>query len=114
MNKKIELSNVNKVNNQEIKNLCLSIMKAQDSEEVVLALAPEGTRKGVFPWKTGFMYIAKEANIPIQLLGLDYAKKTVVLGPIINQIDDIEEQMQTIYAFYANVCAHYPKNCITS
>ena len=35
MNKKIELSNGNKVNNQEIKNLCLSIMKAQDSEEVV-------------------------------------------------------------------------------
>ena len=90
------------------------VRQIQDSEEVVLALAPEGTRKGVFPWKSGFMYIAKEANIPIQLLGLDYATKTVVLGPIIDQIDDIEEQMQTIYAFYANVCAHYPKNCITS
>ena len=35
MNKKTELTNGNKVNNQEIKNLCLSIMKAQDSEEVV-------------------------------------------------------------------------------
>jgi len=70
------------------------VRQIQDSEEVVLALAPEGTRKGVFPWKTGF--------------------KTVVLGPIIDQIDDIEQQMQTIYAFYANVCAHYPKNCITS
>ena len=85
-----------------------------EHDDMILALAPEGTRSPIFPWKTGFLYIAKEAKIPVQLIGLDYAKKTIVFGPIIEQIDDIEEQMQTIYAFYANVCARYPKNCITS
>ena len=90
------------------------VKKIIDSDEMVLALAPEGTRSPIFPWKTGFLYIAKEAKIPVQLIGFDYAKKQIIFGPIIENIDDIEEQMQTIYAFYANVCAQYPKNCITT
>jgi len=90
------------------------VKQISECDEVILALAPEGTRSPVFPWKTGFLYIAKEARIPVQLIGLDYSRKTIVLGPIIEQIDDIDEQMQTIYAFYANVCGQYPKNCITS
>lgn len=83
------------------------------ADHLVLALAPEGTRSPVYPWKTGFMHIAKQANIPIQVIGLDYAKKTIVLGPIIQNVTNIDEQMQTIYTFYDNVCAKYPKNCIT-
>ena len=59
------------------------------------------------------MHIAKQANIPIQVIGLGYAKKTIVLGPIIQNVTNIDEQMQTIYTFYDNVCAKYPKNCIT-
>ena len=55
---------------------------------------------------------AKQANIPIQVIGLDYAEKTIVLGPIIQNVTNIDEQMQTIYTFYDNVCAKYPKNCI--
>jgi len=90
------------------------VKQIKESENIVLALAPEGTRSPIFPWKTGFLHIAKEANIPVQLIALDYSSKTIVLGPIITEIGNIEEQMQTIYAFYANVCAHYPKNCITS
>ena len=35
MNEKIELTNGNKVNNQEIKKLCLNLMRAQDSKEAV-------------------------------------------------------------------------------
>jgi hypothetical protein len=37
----------------------------------------------------------------------------IVLGPIIQKVTNIDEQMQTIYTFYDNVCAKYPKNCIT-
>jgi len=87
--------------------------KIKASEQLILALAPEGTRSPIYPWKTGFMHIAREAEIPIQLIGLDYAKKTIVFGPIIQKVTNIDEQMQTIYTFYDNVCAKYPKNCIT-
>ncbi|WP_394224015.1 1-acyl-sn-glycerol-3-phosphate acyltransferase [Alteromonas gracilis] len=87
--------------------------KIKASEQLILALAPEGTRSPIYPWKTGFMHIAREAEIPIQIIGLDYEKKAIVLGPIIHKVTNIDEQMQTIYAFYDNVCAKYPKNCIT-
>lgn len=85
----------------------------KNADELVLALAPEGTRSKIFPWKTGFMHIAKQADIPIQMIGIDYAKKAIVLGPIIHKVTNIDEQMQTIYAFYDTVCAKYPENCIT-
>ena len=42
-----------------------------------LAIAPEGTRKRVEQWKTGFYYIAKEANVPILLVKFDYPQKKV-------------------------------------
>jgi len=83
------------------------------SDHLLLALAPEGTRSPIYPWKTGFMHIAREADIPIQTIGIDYKKKAIVLGPIIHKVTNIDEQMQTIYGFYDNVCAKYPNNCIT-
>lgn len=83
-------------------------------DKILLALAPEGTRRGVYPWKTGFLHIARTAEIPIQLIGLNYTRKQIVFGPVITQINDVGEQMQKIYAFYANVAGKYPENCFTS
>ncbi|KXJ61046.1 MAG: acyltransferase [Alteromonas sp. Nap_26] len=87
--------------------------KIKHADELILALAPEGTRSPIYPWKTGFMHIAREAEVPIQIIGLDYKKKAIVLGPIIQKVTNIDEQMQTIYAFYDTVCGKYPENCIT-
>lgn len=49
------------------------------NEEFRLALSPEGTRKKVQSWKTGFYYIAMAANVPIICVAFDYGTKTVVL-----------------------------------
>jgi len=87
--------------------------KIKEADQLILALAPEGTRSPIYPWKMGFMHIAQQAEIPVQVIGLDYARKRIVLGPIIQKVTNIDEQMQTIYTFYDNVCAKYPKNCIT-
>ena len=43
----------------------------------ILAIAPEGTRKKVKKWKTGFYYIALKANLPILMVSFDYEKKQV-------------------------------------
>ena len=43
-----------------------------------LAIAPEGTRKKVTEWKTGFYYIALKANVPIVQVAFDYGRKQVV------------------------------------
>ena len=48
---------------------------------MVFVLAPEGTRKRVEHWRSGYWHVAHEARVPIVPVGLDYARKTVVIGP---------------------------------
>src|SRR5690606_5804196 len=38
-----------------------------DEKDLVLMIAPEGTRKATRHWKTGFYYIAQKAGVPIVL-----------------------------------------------
>lgn len=49
--------------------------------EMVLLLAPEGTRKKVTRWKSGFYHIARGAGVPVVLAFLDYRQKEGGLGP---------------------------------
>lgn len=46
----------------------------------ILAIAPEGTRKNVKKWKTGFYYIALNANLPILMVSFDYKRKQVMIN----------------------------------
>ena len=45
-----------------------------------LAIAPEGTRKKVEVWKTGFYYIALKANVPVIAVAFDYGTKTIKIA----------------------------------
>ena len=87
--------------------------KIKQSRSVLLAIAPEGTRSPVFPWKTGFLRIAEAVSMPVQLIGFDYRHKHIIFGPVISPGDKPEEQMRTIYSFYATVSGKYPDKCIT-
>jgi len=49
-------------------------------DELRLTLAPEGTRKKVSTWKTGFYYIAKMADVPVIMVAFDFGKKRVVIS----------------------------------
>lgn len=51
------------------------IYKKED--QFIIAIAPEGTRKNVQKWKTGFYHIAVKAGIPIVMASMDYPSKTV-------------------------------------
>ncbi len=70
---------------------------------VQLVVPPEGTRGRTRHWKTGFYFIALEAQVPIILTSLDYAKKRAVLGPVFRPTGDIEADMVEIKRFYAGV-----------
>lgn len=80
------------------------------SEELVLALAPEGTRSKKDHWKTGFYYIARAANVPILMAYLDYGKKQVGIGGMFYPSEDIEETFAQIREFYKNRCGKNPEN----
>ena len=78
-------------------------------ENFILAIAPEGTRKYVAKWKTGFYYIALKAQVPIVFAYLDYATKTVGIGPAFYPTGDIEKDMETILAFYRPIKGKHPE-----
>ncbi len=78
-------------------------------EEFILALAPEGTRKKVDRLKTGFYYIAKQANIPIVPCGFDYEKKKVIVGSPFYPTENLEADMKLLTKFYANIKGKNPE-----
>lgn len=51
-------------------------------EQVWLAITPEGTRAKVEKWKTGFLRIAEEAEVPILLICWHYPDKTLYLDKL--------------------------------
>jgi len=70
------------------------------NESFILALSPEGTRKKVSSWKTGFYYIAKKANVPIYSVALDFENKQIkVFNPFIitGNIDNDITHLRSLY-----------------
>ncbi len=81
-----------------------SIAKLFEKEdEFRLALAPEGTRKKVEEWKTGFYYIAKAAKVPIIMFTLDFKNKQNKVSEPFYPTDDLEADFKFMRAFYKGV-----------
>lgn len=84
------------------------VQKINEAEELAIIIAPEGTRKSVNKWKTGFYHLAVKANLPIALAYLDYSKKVAGIGPIIYPTGDYHNKdMLQIQEFYRTIT---PKN----
>jgi 1-acyl-sn-glycerol-3-phosphate acyltransferase len=80
------------------------------SEELIVLIPPEGTRKKVRKWKTGFYRIALGAKVPIILGALDYKAKTTNLGPVFYPTGNMEEDFAYIRNYYEGVNAKIPEN----
>jgi 1-acyl-sn-glycerol-3-phosphate acyltransferase len=78
-------------------------------DEFIIAVAPEGTRKQVSKWKTGFYFIALEAKVPIVMVSFDYKLKTVIINKPFYPTGKIEEDMKFIFDFYRDKNGKYPK-----
>ena len=80
-----------------------SIQQFHRNEQLILTIAPAGTRQRVIRWKTGFYHIACSAVVPIVLGFLDYRRKAGGIGPVIYPTGNITVDMETIKAFYDGV-----------
>jgi 1-acyl-sn-glycerol-3-phosphate acyltransferase len=83
------------------------VQKFRDAERLVVAIAPEGTRKYAPGWKTGFYNIAVGAGVPLQLGFLDYTRKVGGFGPVVMPTGDLERDMETLRVFYADVAGKF-------
>lgn len=80
-----------------------------DKEVFRMALAPEGTRKKVTEWRTGFYYIAKEAGVPIIMFTLDFGKKENRFSEPFYPTDDKEADFTFMKSFYKGVIGKVPE-----
>ena len=72
-------------------------------ERRILAIAPEGTRRQVGQFKSGFLQIARGAGVPVVLASLDYVARCVRLGPAFTPGEDVEADRRRTEAFFAPV-----------
>lgn len=73
-----------------------------------LVVPPEGTRDKTRHWKTGFYYIALQAQVPIILAFMDYERKVSGLGPTFTPTGDVDKDMAQIKLFYAPIKGKRP------
>jgi len=81
----------------------------ESREEFRLGLSPEGTRKKVEKWKTGFYYIAKGAKVPVVMATLDFENKHVKISEPYEPTDDKEKDFAHFHAFFKGVKGKKPE-----
>lgn len=73
-------------------------------------LSPEGSRKKVVPWKTGFYRIARGAGVLVLLVSIDQESKLIRIGPSFEPSGDYDADMEEkIKPFYTEYVDRYPE-----
>jgi len=80
------------------------------SERCWFVLAPEGTRKRVTQWKTGFWKIASAAGIPILPMYLHYPDRSIGIGELFIPGDDMQADIRALQEWYRPWVGRYPEN----
>jgi 1-acyl-sn-glycerol-3-phosphate acyltransferase len=79
-----------------------------EADDLLLVISPEGRLAKTDYWHTGFYYMAKEANVPLIPVALDYQKKRVTVGQVVSISGDIENDVRLLGENYINVSGKHP------
>lgn len=99
---------LNRERNENKVEAIASIFKTR--EIFRLAIAPEGTRKRVERWKTGFYYIAQSADVPVVAVAFNYASKTISIAKPYVTTGDIDLDIAALEHHYKGVIGYKPEN----
>ena len=81
-----------------------SLIEQMEKADVFqLAIAPEGTRKPVKKWKSGFHLIARATGATVYAGYFDWKTKHVGCGEKIELTDDVKADMERIQRYYATL-----------
>jgi len=81
-------------------------------EQFVLGLSPEGTRKKVTEFRTGFYYVAKGANVPIVMATLDFEHKQIKIAEPYHLTDNMEADFEHFYTYFRGIKGKKPENSL--
>jgi 1-acyl-sn-glycerol-3-phosphate acyltransferase len=79
----------------------------ESSTDLIITIAPSGTRDSVTQWKTGFYHIAHQAKVPIVCGYIDYKTRTIGIGPLFHTSGEIDADMKSIKTFYIRFSGRY-------
>lgn len=80
------------------------------SEEIILIITPEGTRRRVDRWKTGFLRIAEQCRLPVVQISWDYPRREIRFGPLAELSGDHEADILQIREYYRQFTGRNPEN----
>lgn len=75
----------------------------EQRETLLLAVAPEGTRRAVAEWRLGFAHVAAGAGVPVVPIGLDWPRRELMLGPAVALSGDIDAAVSDLRAWFPPV-----------
>lgn len=81
----------------------------EEKDEFRMTLAPEGTRKKVQKWRTGFYYIAKKANVPIIMISFDFENNQNKISEPFYPTNNMEMDFKFMHHFFEGVKGKIPK-----
>ncbi|MBT8232559.1 MAG: acyltransferase [Saprospiraceae bacterium] len=82
----------------------------KSTDEMTILIAPEGQRKKIEKFKTGFYYIANGAKVPILPVILDFAKKEFRFLDMIETHDNPKEEIPQIENLFKGVVGYRTKD----
>lgn len=80
----------------------------RDADQMLLVIAPEGTREATTEWRMGFYRIALTAGVPIVPGGPDYDRKVAIFGPPIIPTGDPEADLKPAWEFFRTLVPRHP------
>ena len=75
----------------------------------ILALAPEGTRKRVARWRTGFYRIAERTGMPIVPVSFDWSRRIATVSPPVRPTGDLAADLAALHNHYRREMARNPE-----
>jgi 1-acyl-sn-glycerol-3-phosphate acyltransferase len=87
-----------------------SIAAFNAAEKLILVIAPEGTRKWVPKWKTGFYHVAHGAGVPIVPVSFDFRKKSIEIGKPFITTGDAHDDIERIKDFFRGATGKRPEH----
>lgn len=76
------------------------VRRFDEAKTMHLAITPEGTRSRTANWHTGFLHIAREANVPVELAVIDFKTRVASITTSFIPTGDVEADMAAIKRFY--------------
>ncbi len=89
------------------------VQKFKSAATLQLAITPEGTRSRTSRWHTGFLRIARDAHVPIELGVIDYARKTISIKDVFTPTGDLDADLRRVKDFYKGAAGKYPEKFTT-